>query len=366
MKIFKCDRCAQILYFENTRCLNCGLELGFLPELRVISSLEPQGEERWKALAPKAAGALYKKCNNYKNENVCNWMIEAASPKNFCFACDLNLTIPNLNKEENRDYWRRLEVAKRRLLYALLKLRLPIVSREIDPVKGLGFQFLEDEPVRFVESKKVMTGHANGIITINLEEADDATRVKMQIKMKEDYRTILGHFRHEIGHFYWAQLVENKAPHEAFRALFGDERKNYTRSLKSFYGLGAPLDWRDHYVSAYCASHPWEDWAETWAHYLHMVDTLETAQAWGLRVQPRPDEDELPQPIASGFFSENHWVNFDMMYENWTKMTAAINSMNRSMGQADFYPFVLSQKAVEKLKFVDSVITTAFDQSRSS
>jgi hypothetical protein len=40
-------------------------------------------------------------------------------------------------------------------------------------------------------------------------------------------------------------------------------------------------------------------------------------------------------------------------------LTVALNSLNRSMGHADVYPFVLSEKAIEKLRLVHDVIENA-------
>lgn len=357
MKIFYCDKCRQILYFENVLCMNCDSELGFLPHLCAMSTLEQVGDNRWKALVPKAKGRIYKKCRNYIHENVCNWLVAEEEENDYCLACELNITIPNLEKKNNRFYWYRLEVAKRRLFYTLLKLALPIKGRKADPEHGLGFEFLEEEAPEFKETKKVITGHANGLITINIDEADDAKRVKMRLQMQEEYRTILGHFRHEIGHYYWARLIDNSPYLEECRGLFGDERADYNAALKKYYDKGPHPEWKKHFVSAYSSAHPAEDWAETWAHYLHMIDTLETAKAWGLTVSPSDDEALEPtQSAQQPIFVDNHWQNFDEMYGSWTWVTCAVNSMNRSMGQRDLYPFVLSQTAVFKLRFIDKVI----------
>lgn len=357
MRIFHCDQCAQILYFENTHCLACRSDLGFLPDIMHISKIQQVSPKKWTASAEAVKGRSYKKCAHYEYEGVCNWMIPAESSARFCLACDLNLTIPDLSHADNRLYWKRLETAKRRLIYSLLKLNLPIAGRKINAQKGLAFQFLEDERISYKETKKIMTGHTNGLITINIAEADEIQRAQMQVKMKEQYRTVLGHFRHEIGHYYWSVLVENSAELDSFRLLFGDERRDYSQALKKYYRLGPELDWRERCVSAYAACHSWEDWAETWAHYLHLVDTLETAQAWGLSVNPQKRQAlsrdlEAPRNI----FKENQWLSFEAMYQSWTELACAINSMNRSMGQNDFYPFALAPKAIEKLRFVDTVI----------
>src|SRR5262249_17798301 len=127
-----------------------------------------------------------------------------------------------------------------------------------------------------------VTGHNHGVITLNLEEAEDPAREQIRVAMHEEYRTLLGHLRHETGHYYWDRLIGGTGRIEEFRRIFADERQDYATALENHYQKGPPATWRDGYVSAYAAAHPWEDWAETWAHYLHMLDTLECALGFGL------------------------------------------------------------------------------------
>jgi len=358
MRIFYCFGCGQTLYFENTRCLFCNSALGFLSDKQFLSAIRQINDDEWLALEPAAEGRIYRKCTNYRYEAVCNWMVPIENPDSYCLACALNVTIPNLEAQRNREYWGKLERAKKRLIYNLIKLNLPIENRQTNPKAGLAFEFLEDVKVSYKETKKVMTGHTSGLITINIAEADEVKRAHMQLKMKEVYRTVLGHFRHEIGHYYWSLLISEQHI-TAFRELFGDERENYTLALKNYYKDGPKPDWPLNYVSAYASSHSWEDWAETWAHYLHLTDTLETAQAWGLSIRPQGAETPKAQPPSLPYiYRENSWDSFDSMYHQWTLLACAINSMNRSMGQSDFYPFILAQKAIDKLRFVDAIIRT--------
>ena len=186
--------------------------------------------------------------------------------------------------------WRLLELNKHRLFYTLQRLRLPLATRIDDPEHGLAFDFLAESPSP--TGPKVLTGHDNGLITIALEEADDAERERRRTEMGEPYRSLLGHFRHEVGHYFWDVLVRDGGRLDECRAVFGDDRMDYGEALQAHYQNGAPADWQEHYVSAYATTHPWEDWAETWAHYLHIVDTLEMASAFGIRVQPRVVRDE--------------------------------------------------------------------------
>jgi hypothetical protein len=264
-------------------------------------------------------------------------------------ACRLNHMIPNLEASETKQSWHRLEIAKRRLLYSLFQLGLPIEGKSERP-DGLQFDFLLDPGMP--GQSRVLTGHADGVVTINVAEADDPFREKMRVQMGEAYRTVLGHFRHEIGHYYWDRLIGagDDARLSRFRALFGDERADYATAQQRHYAQGAPADWESRFVSAYASMHPWEDWAETWAHYLHMVDTLETARAYGLSLQPGKGAMRSPEP---GLASRRlNLLFFQDLIDGWIPLTMALNSLNRSMGMNDCYPFVLSETALDKLRFV--------------
>jgi hypothetical protein len=269
VKSFTCS-CSNPLYFENSVCLSCNSTLGFVPGDARLYDLEPRGN-LW---TPKGdpRNRLFRKCRINEQETVCNWLVPDDTDSDYCLSCRLNLIIPNLTNKKNRKLWYRIEVAKRRLIYTLIRLRLPIESRQENPQAGLAFKFLEDEKQggEFADHPNgkglVMTGHHNGIITINIAEADHSAREQIREKMNEAYRTLLGHFRHEIGHYYWNMLVlSDEALLNRFRQLFGDERNDYKLALETYYQSGPPPDWQSHFISAYASSHPWEDWAETWA-----------------------------------------------------------------------------------------------------
>ena len=217
--------------------------------------------------------------------------------------------------------------------------------------RGLAFEFLADAADG---PPAVLTGHNGGVITINLAEADDAERERRRHALGEPYRTLLGHMRHESGHYYWDRLIDGTDRHDEFRARFGDEREDYQAALQRHYANGAPADWQTRFVTAYASAHPWEDWAETWAHYLHMTDTLETAAACGVSIRPRrSDEPTLAKvPSTAGTLASP----FDRLIASWYPMTYLLNSLNRGLGLADAYPFVLSPPAVEKLRFVHDTI----------
>jgi len=342
MKTFTCT-CGNTLYFENTQCLKCGRKVGFLPDSLVVSALEPARGEGDLALAPEARGHHYRPCRNYAEQDACNWMVPVDDPDPWCIACRLNQVIPNLDKPGNRELWLRVEKRKRRLIYDLRRHRLPVVGRDLEPSTGLAFAFLEDDPggLEFQdahEGAQIMTGHANGLITINIAEADDVERERMRVAMNEDQRTLLGHFRHESGHYYWDRLVRDGPFLGPVRELFGDEREDYSGALNRYYNEGARPGWQEHYVSPYASSHPWEDWAECWAHLLLIVDTLETAATIGLS-PPGAVSDDMDERI-----------------EHWIALATRINLLNRSLDQPDPYPFVLTPPIIEKLKLVNRVI----------
>jgi hypothetical protein len=348
MKLFSCQGCGELLYFENVRCENCGRALGYLTDITEISALEPLPTGGWNVLA--APGKAYKFCRNY-DAGMCNWMVPADDETGFCAACRHNRVIPDLSVPGNDALWRKIETAKHRLFYSLLRLGLPLENRGDDPEHGLAFDFLADPPE--THASEVMTGHDKGLITLALKEADDATREKVRSEMGEPYRTLLGHFRHEIGHYFWDRLVATQAGWlEAFRALFGDDRQDYDDALKKHYDEGPPPNWQENFISMYATTHPWEDFAETWAHYLHIVDTLETASAFGLKVKPRRARGALAAAID---FDPYKSGRMDKLVDAWLPIEFATNSMNRSMGLTDLYPFLLSPRVIEKLGFIHAL-----------
>lgn len=277
----------------------------------------------------------------------------APDPNPLCIACRLNQTIPDLSDPDNARWWAAIEVAKRRLVSQLVAMGLPVASKVgEDPQQGLAFAFLRAAP----GGPSVVTGHEDGLVTLDVEEADDSRRERIRRELHEPHRTLLGHFRHEVGHYYWDRLVSGAGWHLPFRGLFGDERADYAAALRRHYECGPPPDWRDRHISSYAASHPWEDWAETWAHYLHMVDSLDTALGFGLGAEDLETEidrfgpQDLYRADAPGADAFLFFLN------SWVEMTMVLNELSRSMGQPDFHPFVMSRAVVTKLHFVHLVI----------
>jgi hypothetical protein len=288
-------------------------------------------------------------------------VVATDDPGNFCIACRHNRTIPDLSSPENLPRWRSIERAKHRLFYTLIDLGLPLRTRWEHP-DGLAFDFLADQPS--ASFGPVMTGHANGVITINVKEADDAERERRRGDMGEPYRTLLGHFRHEIAHYYWGCLIANSQTNlAAFRRTFGDERQDYSAALARHYADGPPANWPEDFVSAYASSHPWEDFAETWAHYLHMIDTLETASAFGIHVRPRVSKGA---ELAAKIDFDPHAADLDRILAAWLPLTFAVNSINRSMGLHDLYPFVLGARVIAKLRFVHNLIRAARSEQQAA
>jgi hypothetical protein len=354
MKIFSCSACGQTLFFENSQCTKCGRALAFLPDRMMLSAMEPAPESPgvFAALAPVTKGIRYRQCGNQIDHAACNWAVPEGDDHRYCRACRLNQMIPNLTDPAAQAGWVKLESAKRRLLYTLIGLGLPLDSRDEHPDVGVAFCFLQDEP----GIDKVFTGHSDGLITINIAEADAPFREKTRLELGETYRTLLGHFRHEIGHYYWDRLINRSDRKTRFRALFGDESADYAEAVAAHYQRGAPVDWPTRFVSSYASMHPWEDWAESWAHYLHMVDTLETARSFGLALRPKP-EGGARRPESRT--RRLDFDDFDDLLSAWVPLTVAMNSLNRSMGLTDLYPFVLSTPAVEKLRFVHEIVEAA-------
>ena len=352
-------RCTRAIFFRNSHCLHCDTPLGYEPQLGKLFSLSPGPEaDTWQLAGPYVPDGhydLYRRCVNANTPALCNWLVDKNEGQAFCLSCRLNRTIPDLSHLENGMLWSKIEDAKRRVISALIALGLPIVSRAEDPEHGLAFDLLRSPE----NGPRVLTGHDDGLITMNIEEADDVKREQMRTSMHEPYRTLVGHFRHEIGHYYWDRLIERSNCIEGFRKLFGDERADYNAALQKNYSSGPATDWSRWFVSAYASVHPWEDWAETWAHYMHMIDTLGTAMSFGLK----PDSIAMPfDPFEADVLwsaKADDAERFLSFLNSWLKLSAVMNELCRSMGQPDFYPFALPGPAVTKLHFVHLVVCEA-------
>ena len=322
---FLCE-CGAPVSFDDEHCASCGSRIGFSPyemKFRIIS--EDSVEQ-------------YPLCKNATNYGVCNWIASPHAREGLCLGCQFNRFIPNLGKTENLARWKVLERAKKRLLFSLLRLGITIKPGHELRDTGLLFDFLEDQSyITPHELSSITTGYLNGVITINVLEAEPVSRVEQKVAANESYRTVLGHMRHESGHYLWSLLKNRSNLSEKFRNLFGEENANYSEALETFYQEGAQTNWPENFITHYASSHPLEDWAETWGHYLHITDGIETAKHFGLI-----NEDPLTE-------------NFESKIESWKDITIKLNEMNRSMGKEDLYPFTINDVTRQKLLFADEV-----------
>lgn len=343
MKPFPCAICQQLLFFDNSTCLRCSSPLGYVPDdgQLVALRLADGAVERADGVPGR-----YRRCANQLVAR-CNWLIPLEDPAILCASCQLTAVRPNDSEFDSLAAFADAEAAKRRLLHQLMVLGLPVVGRSEDEQRGVSFEFLSSRGLN------VTTGHEAGVITLDLSESDDAHREFVRQQLGEPYRTVLGHLRHEIGHYYWPRLVVDNGHVDAFRTLFGDERVSYEDALERHYSDNAAVDWSGSHVSQYATMHPWEDWAETFAHYLHIDDGLGTASSIGI------DIGEPARSAGVAAWATRDHISIGPIVQSWLGLTLALNAMARSIGQSDLYPFVLSPMVVEKLDFVHRVVTNA-------
>ena len=337
MRDFNCPNCGQRLAFENSVCLSCGRALGFsLQDMALLVIASGTESEHGGAVD---AGE-YQLCANLHLAQ-CNWLVEKGPIRKLCTSCALTRTRPNDADIKALAAFADAEKAKRRLIAELHELKLPIVGRDEDPGHGLAFDLLSSE------HEKVFTGHHNGVITLDLAEGDDVHREQLRVAMDEPYRTLLGHFRHEIGHYYYYRLIDPSQHYkQRFLELFGNPDADYQAALDRHYEEGVPAGWKKDFVSSYATMHPAEDWAETFAHYLHIRDTLDTAAAFGFAPAGATFERGVLGPSG-----------FDTIIEMWLPLAWALNMINRSMGKEDLYPFVLPPAVLEKMRFIHTIIS---------
>ena len=338
MQRFTCD-CGNVLFFGSSKCLKCGGAVGYDPGGGEMVTVRPGG--KWKV------------CDNGVKHGVCNWLLPLDATEKLCLACRMNRTIPDLRTGRNLLLWGRMEIAKRRLIYTLRRMGIPL--------PGLAFDI-----VSTLSNPTVTTGHLNGVITVNLEEADDTYRQINRQQLGENSRTLLGHFRHESAHYFWQRNLSDLAwDHPlrlAFRERFGDEWLDYSVALNAHYERGAPAGWEQNFITAYAASHPWEDWAETWAHYLQIVDGLETCESLGIHVKHLA----LPLVMLPGeagalpiMLPQNGLVDGDFLawLQRWMCLSTVLNEISHSLGEQALYPFVITVRVAQKLRLAHHFAT---------
>ncbi|WP_205877680.1 zinc-binding metallopeptidase family protein [Mycobacterium camsae] len=345
MRDFHCPNCGQRLAFENSECLSCHSSLGFSLNQMALLVIAKRDEDSEHAGA--VAANEYQLCANlYVAE--CNWLVPVGHPGGLCESCSLTIERPNDNDTVGMAEFARAEAAKRRLVAELHELSLPIIGRDQDPDYGLAFRLLSSA------HENVITGHENGVITLDLAEGDDVHREQLRVEMEEPYRTLLGHFRHEVGHYYFYRLIRSPEYLQQFDELFGDPDADYQAALDRHYSQGAPEGWQETFVSSYATMHPAEDWAETFAHYLHIRDTLDTSASCGLAPAAATFDRPPLGPSA-----------FPTIIEMWLPLSWSLNMVNRSMGHDDLYPFVLPPAVLNKMQLVHTVIEEMTSQLRA-
>lgn len=347
MRRFYC-RCGGEIFFHDHYCKACGRDLAYDSHIKTMWSGEDNQNGVFIAHSPQGRKLTFKTCHNRHTVVACNWVLPSKSEECQCVSCRSTRTIPDQTLTKNTERWRKLEKSKRLLFQTLIELDL-INGKRPESISDLQFDFLEDNRSNpAVNLEHILTGHCDGLITLNAAEADEGFLHTMKEQMQERYRTLLGHFRHEIGHYFWLKLFVTEPQKEAFRNVFGDEREDYAQALENYYAKGKQNHWRSRFITPYAASHPHEDWAETWAHYMHIVDTLQTAQSYNLSVY-QPQEH-----------------NFDNWFAEWARVAQVMNQLNRSMGTAAPYPFKLSEMVVGKLRFIDEVVQQYAKQNASA
>ena len=354
MRPYPCPNCGRPTHFEVRVCPNCSFTLGYDPASDGFLFLADE-LTAWRGADGRAHDVVV--CENNNDFQVCNWLVATGDPQRRCLACRHNRTIPDLTGPTVPARWGKIEAAKRRLFHTLSRLNLPIETvpeAEANGTEpGLAFDFLYDPKGEETGTVEITTGHEAGLVTLNLLEADDVARERMRTALGEPYRTLLGHFRHEVGHYYWARLIEGTAEVEAFRAVFGDERVSYEEAKSKHYGAGGG-DLTEEFVSAYAAMHPWEDFAESFAHLMHIIDSLATLSGFGMRMTDWPGQGAHP---AIDF--DPYDADTKRLVAAWAPWSFAENSLARGMGQPDLYPFHLSDRVVAKLDYINRLIRRA-------
>jgi hypothetical protein len=351
MQPFSCDVCGQIVFFDNSTCLKCGSSLGYVrADRRLVALTHDQGGIVGAVQRVDEPGPVYRLCANQAVAR-CNWLLAPDDPAELCESCRLTTVRPSDDRIDAIQAFADAEMAKRRLLFQLDVLGLPAVAQRDDQARGVAFEFLSSR------DQQVTTGHDGGVITLDLSESDDAHREFVRQQMGEAYRTVLGHLRHEIGHYYWPILVVDSGRVDDFRQLFGDERISYQDALDRHYSSGPSVDtatapWVGTHVSQYATMHPWEDWAETFAHYLHIRDGLHTARSYGITI------GEPALTAARNSHTPDDETAIEQTVQAWLGLTFGLNAMSRSIGEGDLYPFVLSAEVISKLDFVHLCVTS--------
>lgn len=353
MCLYQCEISGLPLYFDNHFSVGANnASVGFVADTLTLHTLTDLGDGSF--TIPSFPGRRFRLCSNAPLDGS-NWLVDAHDTNSLAVPARYNRIIPDTTSTQGLERFHKIGAAQRHLFYSILRLGIPCPDRNADPAGGLVFDFLEDSIDTVGNLVPAMTGHEKGLISLRAAEADDVVRETVRVSMGEPYRTLLGHFRHEIGHFFFDQLVLGSNMIDEARVLFGDERQDYEAALKKNYEDGPPVDWQQSFISTYASCHPAEDFAECWAHYFHIVDTLESTRAFGLSIAPFKHND-LDVEVT---FDPYRADSAQQLVDSWVPISLALNTFQRSMGQGDIYPFVMPPEVVNKLDFINRLIKAA-------
>ncbi|MCC9601199.1 putative zinc-binding peptidase [Stieleria sp. JC731] len=331
MRTFQCG-CGADLFFHSAHCISCGRMVSRCASCQTVTSVD-QNTGTCDSCSTKL-----EPCKNRVDHEVCNGTVLNESNETHCRYCTLNRVIPDLSLEGNLEKWRLAERAKQRVLFDIDRIGLPI---DDDDTLPLVFEF------KTAEKEPVSTGHADGVITLDLAEADSVHRERTRVQFGEPHRTLVGHFRHELGHYFWQKCVL-PGRIELFRELFGDERNpSYAEARDQYYNQRAPANWQQAYVSEYATMHPWEDFAETFNAYLDMIAI---ARTFG--------------HFQKGGYAINE-ENFDFLITDYRNIGIMANELNRDMGLLDLVPEVFTPPVIEKMRFIHEMARRQTEPSGS-
>jgi len=346
VQMLRCPRCRSVTVLETLECAGCELAVGFHPPTLTMREATREGvgiDDR-----------VWFPCSN--RDWRCNWLVAEDAGAGRCLSCRLNRQRPEASDTIALEKLADASRVMRRLLVQLAELGLP-VDPHYEREGGLAFDLLSS----YSGQGRVTIGHANGVVTIDLVETLDDYREALRIRLREPYRTMLGHFRHEVGHYYQWILVEQTDWIDECRELFGDERASYSEALDRHYREGAPEGWEASYISEYATMHPWEDFAESFAHYLHITDSLTTAAAGGLVLQADRLDGLVDADIAPRRSYQE--ASTSEMLADWQWLSLLLNRVNHAMGRSDLYPFTITEAVRTKLDFVHRVVQATADRN---
>jgi hypothetical protein len=337
LKRGKC-KCNRWLFFGNTACLGCDRSVGRCCACRAMASFSPASTSE--LFSCDNCHAEVQPCAN-RNLGICNCFANQTDSTGnvLCTYCEFTRVVPPHDSPDKFSRWRELESAKRRLLIQLSGLEFPPFASKFVPTCPLVFEFKEDTVLPDGSIEAVFTGHENGVITINAHEADSVRREQSRVAFNEPQRTLIGHMRHEYGHFLDLCCIQGDLLRAKYVELFGDPATvDYAEAKTRYYAQGPTGNWPESYVSAYASMHPWEDFAETVNVYLDLMALAETA-----RDQLGSNIDTSANGCVATFISE------------LLDLAITVSEFNFDMGLNALLPERFNDEVVCKLSYVHSL-----------